>query len=63
MIGRLLSVEADLFQLNFTYVAQADHGVVAEHIGRQRALAGAPDGGIGPSTICNMYLCAQSAHL
>ena len=55
MIGRLLSAGVDLFQLNFSHVTQPDHVVVAEHIRRQRAFAGTPNGGIGPSNIYNMY--------
>jgi len=54
MIGRLLSARVDVFHLNFSHVAQADHGVAAEHLRPQRALATAPDGEIGPSTIGNM---------
>ena len=55
MIGRLLSTGADLFQLNFSHVAQADHEVVAEQVRRQRAFSSTPNGGIAPSNICNMY--------
>ena len=54
MIGRLLSARVDVFHLNFSHVAQADHVVVAEHLRPHCALASAPDGGIGPSTIGNM---------
>ena len=54
MIDRLLSARVDVFHLNFSHVAQAGHVVVVEHLWPQRALATAPDGGIGPSTIGNM---------
>ena len=55
MIGRLLRAGVGLFDLNSSHVAQADHTVVAEHIRRQRAFAGTPDGGIAPLAICNVY--------
>ena len=58
MIGRLLSTGVDLFQLNFSHVARADHQVVTEQIRRQRAFSGTPNGRIGPSNICNMVLLA-----
>ena len=35
MIGRLLSVGVDVFRLNFSHGAQADHAQVARHIRRQ----------------------------
>ena len=35
MIGRLLSAGVDVFRLNFSHGAQADHALVAQHIRRQ----------------------------
>ena len=55
MTGRLLSAGVDLFQLNLSHVAQADHEVMAEQIRLQRAVSGTHNGRIGPSIICNMY--------
>ena len=45
MIGRLVSAGVHLFQLNFSHATPADHAVVADHIRRQCAFAGTPDGG------------------